>query len=741
MKYADVIIDVSLSRLDKTFQYHIPPRLQDTITIGSQVRVSFGSDKRKVEGFVIGMSDVPKLDPARIRDIDGVIRDSVAIESQMIALAAWIHRNYGGTLNQALRTVIPSKQKYTPVKKKIIRRLLSEEEAKEELAAMRRRRNHAVAKERLLEALLEEPQIPWEAATGKLNIPSSHIRDMEKKAWLVVDEREEYRNPLEGIRRKHVDTALNDMQQRAYDTFAADYDMGIRKPYLLYGVTGSGKTRVYMEMIQTVLDHGKEVIVLIPEIALTYQNVMRFYGRFGDAVSILNSRMTPAARYDQMERAKKGEIRIMIGPRSALFTPFRNLGLIIMDEEHETSYKSETVPKYHARETAVYRAHMAGASVVLGSATPSLESFKRAQEGIYTMLRLPERVDDRPLPTCEIVDLRAELRAGNRSIISRRLFELMDDRLKKKEQIMLFINRRGLMGFVSCRACGHVLKCPHCDVSLSMHNDGKMHCHYCGHTQAAPKVCPECGSPYIGGFKAGTQRFVEVVEDAFPNARVLRMDMDTTKGKDGHQKILEAFANHEADILIGTQMIVKGHDFPGVTLVGALAADMSLNSSDYRGAERTFQLLAQAAGRAGRGEVPGEVVIQTYQPDHYAVVTAAKQDYESFYRQEIAYRSLLDYPPVQHLLQIEITADSDAAAEAQANGIAKLLKDHKIVIMGPQDAAIAKISDVYRKVIYIRDADYRNLVNDKNGVEHYLHHGGAVRNANVWFDFDPMNSF
>ena len=367
-----------------------------------------------------------------------------------------------------------------------------------------------------------------------------------------------------------------------------------------------------MEMIARVICDGKQAIVLIPEIALTYQTVMRFYKRFGSRISILNSRMSNGERYDQMMRAKDGAIDVMIGPRSALFTPFPNLGLIVIDEEHEPTYKSEQIPRYHARETAIARAELEGASVVLGSATPSLEAFYGAGQGKYELLTLKQRSQKQALPTVHTVDLREELKAGNHSIISRKLQEMMKERLDKKQQVMLFINRRGYAGFIACRSCGHVMKCPHCDVSLSSHKGYKLICHYCGYEESAKDRCPKCGSKHIGGFRAGTQQIEELIRREFPEARVLRMDMDTTKEKDGHEKILETFASEEADILIGTQMIVKGHDFANVTLVGILAADLSLFAGDYQSSERTFQLLTQAAGRAGRGDRPGEVIIQTY---------------------------------------------------------------------------------------------------------------------------------
>ena len=468
----------------------------------------------------------------------------------------------------------------------------------------------------------------------------------------------------------------------------------------------------------------------------------------------------PGERFDQFERAKNGDVDIMIGPRSALFTPFSKLGLIIIDEEHESSYKSETLPRYHARETAIERARMCGASVVLGSATPSVESYYKAKTGEYELLELKHRVAEKPLPKVEVVDLREELKAGNRSILSVQLQELMEDRLKKGQQMMLFINRRGVAGFVSCRACGHVLKCPHCDVSLSQHvtrqhPEGKMVCHYCGYEIPMPKTCPACGSRYISGFKAGTQKIEMIVKERFPQARVLRMDMDTTRNKEGYEQILSAFANQEADILIGTQMIVKGHDFPNVTLVGVLAADLSLYVSDYHAAERTFQLLTQAAGRAGRGSEPGEVVIQTYRPDHYSVQTAKEQDYEAFYDKEIEYRRLMNYPPVWNMLLVHVTSPDESECGSMAQRVydiaAQMISHtdenhspddrHLIQLIGPADATIAKVNDIYRKVIYMKTSDYAALISIKDGIEQAVKADTAMKHANISFDFNPMSGF
>lgn len=742
-KYANVIVDISHEKLDKTFQYRIPESLEEEVVPGVQVEIPFGN--RKMKGYVIELTDTPEYDVTKLKDILAVAQDGIAIESQLIALAAWMRRNYGATMNQALKTVIPIKQKTTVKQHQTLTLLLEEEEAKKVLAEFVRK--HSTARARLLEALIEQKELPKEIVTQKLNVTGSVIKALEEKEIIAVKSETAYRNPVKNLTSSGYDKVLNEEQQAAVDAVVENQRNGIQKTYLLKGVTGSGKTEVYMELIAHVIEEGRQAIVLIPEIALTYQTVMRFYNRFGDRVSIMNSRLSAGERYDQFLRAKKGEIDIMIGPRSALFTPFLNLGLIIIDEEHESTYKSEPVPRYHARETAIERARMSNASVVLGSATPSMESYYRALNGEYQLLELKHRVSKKKLPECEVIDLREELKSGNRSILSIRLQELMEERLAKKQQIILFINRRGVAGFVSCRSCGHVIKCPHCDVSLSQHNNGKMVCHYCGYEEPAAKVCPSCGSKYIGGFKAGTQKIEMIVKERFPQARVLRMDFDTTRNKDGHEQILSAFANQEADILIGTQMIVKGHDFPNVTLVGVLAADMSLNVSDYHGAERTFQLLTQAAGRAGRGTEEGNVVIQTYKPEHYSIETAKAQDYESFYEQEIEYRKMLFYPPVWNMLVILCASPKEEVAFRCAKELTEVIEKfwkeetERLQVIGPADASVAKVNDIYKKVIYLKTKDYNNLVKVKDRLELYMKDNRNFKDTSVQFDFNPMSGF
>ena len=738
--FADIIIDIKHEKLDKIFQYRIPDRLENELKAGMEVIVPFGKGNRPVKGYVTGITDSCSYDLSKVKEITDISRDSVEIEAKLIALAAWMKENYGGTMIQALKTVLPIKQKENARVKKYLRLLLEKDAGKEKLDFYLEKNQKARA--RLLTALLDQPVLEYDLAVKKLHITLPVIRALEEQGVLVMESEQVYRNPVRGGSREAPKITFTPEQQAAVSRFEQDYREGRRNTYLLYGVTGSGKTEVYMEMIRQVVQMGKQAIVLIPEIALTYQTVMRFYRYFGQRVSIMNSRLSAGERYDQMMRAKAGEVDVMIGPRSALFTPFPDLGLIVIDEEHEPTYKSEQVPRYHARETAVKRAELEGAGVVLGSATPSLEAMYRARKGEYVLLTMKNRSRMQSMAQVHIADLRAELKEGNRSILSRRLQELMEERLEKKEQIMLFLNRRGYSGFVSCRECGQVVKCPHCNVSLSVHRGGKMVCHYCGYEQPKVTRCPECGSPYIGEFRAGTQQIEDLVKKRFPEAKILRMDMDTTRQKDAHEKILEAFANEEADILVGTQMIVKGHDFPNVTLVGVLAADMSLYTDDYRSGERTFQLLTQAAGRAGRGERPGDVVIQTYDPGHYAIEAAAAQDYEMFYEQETAYREMMGYPPAENLTAVHVSCEDEELLEKGCHYLKEYILRIKgnvpVQVIGPASPGIDKIRDVYRRVIYLKSPRYDTLVKIKDMMEKYIEINSGFDKMRIQFDFNPM---
>ncbi len=748
-RYANIIVDISHEKLDKSFQYLIPDELQGMIQPGTLVQIPFGKGNRLIKGYVLEVTDKAEYPEEKMKYLQGVVTDDMLVETKLIQLAWWMKTNYGSTMITALKTVLPIKKQVKPKEKKYLTLTLSEDEATEKLAFYRQK--NQTARARLLQELVNEGVLSYDIVIAKLNISAAVIRALEEQNILQVTSEQVYRNPVKQQSTMTAKPTLNGEQRAVADAILSDLKNDCHQTCLIHGITGSGKTEVYMEIIEEIICEGKQVIVLIPEIALTYQTVMRFHKRFGDRVSTLHSRLSDGERYDQFERAKRGELDVMIGPRSALFTPFAKLGLIIIDEEHEGAYKSDTMPKYHAREVAAELARLHNATLILGSATPSVVSYYKAKCGTYKLYEIKERAIDAKLPTVYTVDLREELKKGNRSVFSDQLHELIEDRLRKGKQIMLFLNRRGYAGFVSCRACGHVMKCPHCDVALSAHKNHKLVCHYCGYEEPEVKNCPECGSKYIGGMKAGTQQIEQLIQKSFPTARVLRMDMDTTKTKDGHEKILSAFANREADILVGTQMIVKGHDFPYVTLVGILAADLSLYVNDYRASERTFQLLTQAAGRAGRDVHPGEVVIQTYSPEHYSIQAAARQDYVGFYEEEIGYRSLMQYPPTGHMLAVLVEGIKETETDEYSTELAEVLQTYtnemkkepnraKINVIGPTDASIKKISDVFRRIIYVKTTEYDALTECKDKLEQYMEIR-LHKDIRVQFDFNPMNAY
>jgi primosomal protein N' (replication factor Y) len=746
-KYVDIIIDISHEAIDRAFQYEVPFSLCDKIAVGMQVEIPFGRGNHMRTGYVIGISDEPNYDVDRIKPVHRIIENQIPVEGQLIRLAAWMKETYGSTMYQALKTVMPVKETVRPVEKKTVQLAVDAEEGR--LRLLEYQRKHNGAKVRLTEALLEHGTVPYELARNKLNISPATFERLTAEGTIEILTETQYRQA--GTKRylTEPEPELNPAQQGLIDAFRQDYEAGHYQTYLLYGVTGSGKTEVYMHAMDVVLAQGRQVIMLIPEISLTFQTVMRFRRHFGERITILNSRMSKGERYDQFERIRKGEVDIVIGPRSALFAPFSNLGLIVIDEEHESSYKSDNIPKYHARETAIKRADMNHASVILGSATPSVSSYYQAEQGNYRLWKLTERVQKRSLPKVEIVDLREELQKGNRSRFSYRLQELIEDRLSRKEQSIIFMNRRGYASFVSCRSCGEVVNCPHCQVSLTYHDHHsavpKLVCHYCGYTEPFIKKCKVCGSGMIGRFGSGTQMVEAELQEFFPEARILRMDADTTKGKDGHERILSAFAEGKADILVGTQMIVKGHDFPNVTLVGILAADLSLHSQDYMAGERTFELLTQAAGRAGRGERPGQVVIQTYDPEHAVIRAAAAQDYELFYRNEITYRKILKYPPVVSMIAVLITGEQEEQVQKCAEHLADYMRTtvpgEVIRVIGPSTPVIGKIHDVYRRILYLKSEQEQALLDVKVQLELYAEQSGVQEACRLYFDLNPMKGY
>ncbi len=742
-KYAGVIIDISTETLDRPFEYRIPEALRGVLEEGMEVTIPFGKGNTERKGYVVSISDTAEFEESKLKDILRINEKSIGLEGRTLQLAAWMRHTYGGTMITAMRTVLPVKKKIKESSFRTICREADVARIREQIDSLNPVRY--AGRIRLYEALLSAESIPEQMVKDKLQVSASVLRTAEKDGIIRIETTRQYRAPQARVTQEKGEAQLSEHQWAVVNRIRQEMQEETPRPALIHGITGSGKTEVYMELIAGVIAQGKQAIVLIPEIALTFQTLMRFYARFGERVSVLHSKLSDGERFDQFERAKNGELDIIIGPRSALFIPFPNPGIIIIDEEHETSYKSEKVPKYHAREVAEYIAARSHAQLVLGSATPSLEAYYRAEQGQYLLCSLKERFGGAQLPQVHIVDLREELKKGNRSFFSEKLKELLTERMIRGEQSMLFINRRGTAGFVSCRSCGFVVKCPHCDVSLTQHRDGKLRCHYCGHIEETPRLCPKCGSKYIAGFRAGTERIEEELQKWYPSIRVMRMDADTTKNKDDYECILSAFADGEADVLVGTQMIVKGHDFPNVTLVGAIAADLSLHASDYHATERTFQLLAQAAGRAGRGQKRGEVVIQTYMPEHYSIVHAAAHDYEAFYKEEIGFRDLADYPPVCHMLAMQFYSSREGTGMARAAQVAEILRCDKkfeaVQVIGPAEALIGKLKDIYRVGLYLRSKDTDLLIAAKDLVEAMQETQRGTSDVIIQFDLDPTSAF
>ncbi|GGG82673.1 primosomal protein N' [Paenibacillus radicis (ex Gao et al. 2016)] len=595
--------------------------------------------------------------------------------------------------------------------------------AEEALAAFPVR---AAKQRELLAFMLERGEpMPLAVMLAEAGGSPASVRSLVDKGLLGLREVEQQRDPYAGREFRHTEPLpLMEGQQAVYERIAASVSRGEPQALLLHGVTGSGKTEVYLQSIQHCLELGKQAIVLVPEISLTPQMVERFKGRFGDAVAVLHSRLSNGERYDEWRKIRSRRVQVAIGARSAIFAPFERIGLIIIDEEHESSYKQEESPKYHARDVAVKRARQHGAAVVLGSATPSLESFAAASRPPAPgresgLLPMPNRVGDRPMPPVDVIDMRAELLEGNRSMFSRRLHAALAERLERGEQSVLLLNRRGYSTFVMCRSCGYTAACTHCDISLTYHQKTRaLRCHYCGHAELAPKNCPSCESEHIRYFGTGTQKVEEELAKLFPGIRVIRMDVDTTTEKNAHEKLLKQFGDREADVLLGTQMVAKGLDFPFVTLVGVIAADTSLNLPDFRAAERTFQLLTQVAGRAGRHHLPGEVVVQTYTPEHYAILTAQHHDYAAFIREELKHRGVMGYPPFCRLVLVTMSHEQLAQLSSVSEQFASRLRElaaaegvldsldsgskRALEVLGPVSSPISRMKDRYRFQVVIK---------------------------------------
>lgn len=707
MRYADCIISGGATALDRSFTYIVPDELSD-LRVGEAVKVPFGRNSVR-DAYVLRLTEeVPEGDYKWKKIIS---RDfhRISLDEKLLKLSLWMKNRYGGGLMASIQTVLPVKE-HIQSKSEVWYHFVADDDEKKLIRERAEKRSYH--KQLKILDLFENTPVWNGADLSFLEIRRADLLPFLKKSWIKEERRENDRLP-ELLRRKAVvktPPVLNDEQETVFSGLKKKLTEG--GTALLHGITGSGKTEIYLRLVEEAEKAGKQSIVLIPEISLTYQTVKRFTERFSDRVAILHSKLSDGEKHDQLERARKGELSIMIGPRSALFTPFQNLGLVIIDEEQEDSYRSDKMPCYNALEVAEERMREEGGLLLLGSATPSVRTFERARRGEIAYFSMRKRaVKDSRLAHTEIVDLRKELQHGNRSIFSKKLQSAITERLEKGEQTILFLNRRGFARTVLCRDCGESMKCPHCEVTLTFHLPDKVCCHYCGYEARLPKTCPSCGSRKFAGFGLGTEKVEESLHALWPEARVLRMDADTTKKKGSHEAILQAFEAGEADILIGTQMVVKGHDYPRVTLVGILCADLSLHYEDYLAAERSFQLLCQAAGRAGRGKDAGEVLIQTYEPEHYAIYHAARQDYEAFFEAESKYRAALRYPPYTSMLRIFLRSNDPVRGWKAINDLVEDARGKEsLEVLGPSEDAIPKIKDAYRFVCYIKSEHEKQLI-------------------------------
>ena len=661
---AQVIVDIVHENVAHVFTYRVPEGMH--LSAGQRVEVPFGP--RRIEGIVIGFSETADVPMEKLRNIIAPLEDYPAVLPQLLSLALRMAENAHCPLAETLRLMLPAEMRggRVTVRRQPVAQLAIPLDQLEEAIAGQKRSG----KRRMLLNLLRDG-LPHPVGELKLLVrdPSEALKQLEDAGLVTLRMEEVLRRPGGTMPEEPVqDPALMPTQEEALSVVLPQLERGTGR-FLLHGVTGSGKTEVFIRLVRRTLEMGKSAMILVPEIALTPQMVSWFRSRFGQVAAVIHSRLSAGERFDEWRRIRRGDARVVIGARSAVFAPLEKLGLIVVDEEHEATYLSDHHPRYDAREVAQWRCEAEGATLLLASATPSILSFARARRGDLTLLEMPHRVHDRPMPTVEIVDMRRELEQGNRSIFSGALMSRLRTCMQEGQQAMLLMNRRGYNSFVSCRSCGYVVKCPNCDVAMTYHlagGDGQLHCHYCGYVQPAPDQCPECGSGYIRYFGTGTQKVEEELKKLFPDVGVVRMDIDTTTGKDGHQRLLDEFRSGRARILVGTQMIAKGLDFPRVTLVGVIAADMTLNLPDYRSRERTFQLLTQVAGRAGRGALPGQVVIQTYKPDDPIIQASARQDYRTFFEEEFGRRRRGLYPPFTIMARLLVESASAPAAQKYA---------------------------------------------------------------------------
>ncbi len=719
-----VLVELSNKNIDKTFDYLVPQKFEQQIQIGIRVVVPFG--RQTLEGFVLGISTEKKFD-YELKEMIDIVDQDIILNPELLELGKYIQEKTLSTLISAYQTMLPKALKAkngVVVPKKMEHYLIQKEKIEIE--------NYKGKQQEILKMILEKKKILKKEAN---NISASSVKTLLKKGILVEQEEEVYR--LKHDREIVEKYPLTLLQQKAVDTILEKKDMNTT--FLIHGVTGSGKTEVYMELIEKLLQEGKESIVLVPEISLTEQIVSRFQKRFTDSIAILHSRLSDGEKYDEYRRIARGEVKIVIGARSAIFAPLKNIGMIIIDEEHTDSYKQDSCnPKYHALDIAKWRAKYHSCPVVLGSATPTLESYARAKKHVYQLIELKERVNHKELPKIEIVDMNQE---GKRRIgsFSKRLISEIKTTLERKEQVILLLNRRGYSSFVSCKNCGYTEKCPNCDISLTYHKTSNMlRCHYCGYATNLKTECPSCGEEAMTTLGIGTQKIEEELSKLFPSAKTIRMDYDTTSRKGSHERIIQSFQKGEYDILLGTQMIAKGLDFPNVTLVGVIQADTSLNIPDFRSSETTFQLLCQVAGRSGRGEKSGKVIIQTFNPDHYAIRYAKTHDYEGFFQQEMTIRHKLGYSPYYYLTVVRILSSDYQKAKNISSKVGEYLnqKLKEAIILGPSVANVFRINNIYRFQIVLK---YKNEENIRIVLKELMQHYQSDMKIKIDVDFDCLH--
>lgn len=694
--YAEIILNTEALEIDRPFTYLVPIELNEDIKIGQIVKVPFGVRNRPTEGFVLGIKKENEVDiDFKIKKVISIVTKQPVVTEKDLQLIDFLRDKYLCRYIDAFRLLIPvgimrgarNKSKNIVIFRNEDFSKIKNPEGYKNILEFIKNNSGKYTKSEL---------------TNEFKISTYKLNKLIENGLLEIGEEIVYRY---NTRTYEINSAkkLTVEQHNAIELI----NNSMKQIFLLKGVTGSGKTEIYMRLVEKNLIEGKSAIILVPEISLTPQMIERFKGRFGQNVALFHSKLSDGERFDEWYRVKEGKARLIVGARSAIFLPAKNLGLIIIDEEHENTYKSDQNPKYQTKEVAEFISKQYNCKVILGSATPTIENYYRALSGDIELIELKNRVDNKPMPIMEIVDMREELKNSNKSLFSRALFDNINNTLKRGEQVMLFLNRRGLSTFVSCRSCGYVFKCEDCDISMTHHKNGFLVCHYCGKTKREPDKCPKCQSKYVKFFGAGTERVEEEVRKYFNNARVIRMDVDTTRAKDSHEKLYNLFKNGEADILIGTQMISKGLDFPNVTLVGVLAADMSINIPDYRSAERSFQLITQVGGRAGRGSKEGKVIIQTYTPEHYSLKYAVEYNYEGFYDKEFTIRGLMKYPPFGKILLINGTSKNEGLLKDYmsntANRLGEIVKEeYEVDLLGPIPCIISKIRENYRWQIIIK---------------------------------------